>query len=94
MRFVSDFQLIGSAGCAEFHFSADDLQLNVTFRRRGYLVRGQLTEEGTNVTQEVSKELNVEYVKMRLITGNQRNKHFKPGLPYIDQVREIFLLPF
>ena len=60
--------------------------MNEGARLAKFQVRGELTEEGTDVTFDASKDFKVEYTKMKLSTENQISKYFKPGLPFVDQV--------
>ena len=86
---VSGFQLTGGADCAEFHFNAHELYLDVDGEEMDrYQVRGELTEDGTDITFEASKEFKVEYIKLTLTPINNDNRYFKPGLPFVDQVCE------
>ncbi|XP_043217950.1 pregnancy zone protein-like isoform X6 [Amphibalanus amphitrite] len=79
----------GDSPCAEFRLSADELGLGGDQypRIRRYELFAELTEAGTDVTLEATKQFKVEYDRLKLSTDSRYNKYFKPGLPFLDQIK-------
>ena len=51
------------------------------------MVHAELTETGTDSWFQTTKEFYVEHAKAMLTSDFTNSKYFKPGLPFIDQVR-------
>ena len=83
--------MTGGADCAEFRFTNEELHLDLQRGRRvgRYQVRAELAEAGTDITSDATKDFEVQYTKMKLTTEDKDSKYFKPGLPFVDQVRAL-----